>query len=226
MQPRQIALALAVAGFACLAPARADATTVSYSFLMSPTTTDFTADAMVHKFNTSLGTLESVTISYNTVVSSSIVVKNTVATTGTVNAKVVLTLTDSGDNLSLVNTANTNTKAFSITANNQTATVTPSGQKTASQLYNTQTILEEFTGSGKIDLSISTVTTYSLTTTSGSPSIVQDQTSSKAFVNGSVTYTYAGPPPVPEPSSLVLGALGAVGILATGLKRRGHSAAA
>ena len=79
-------------------------------------------------------------------------------------------------------------------------------------------VLSDFTGGGTIALSASTFTQTDVSNTGGNTSASQ---MTEASLTGSVTYYYNPPlPATPEPSTLALLAVGALGLVGYGWRRR------
>jgi hypothetical protein len=232
-------LILAAAGallFAGSPSAKADLTK-SYTIDAIPeTTTDF-SDVLtqVKAFNPTVlgGTLESVEVSFTVSITEAMTVQNESSTTnasGKVKTDVTFDLTVKGgtapDTLSQVYTDSTPYYApsSSLSKKGKTGDSVSYGAVTTNpaksdQTYTNATILDEFTGTGKIDLYLSAVASASLSadnkgTVKGTP------IGTAELVSGKVTYTYTPFAVIPEPSSLVLGAFGALGGFVLCIRRR------
>jgi hypothetical protein len=224
-------LAMTIAGFAFILQGRAGADSVPYYFSNAETAiTGFPLSFQIPLFAPSMGTLQSVEISYSSGVTATTTVTNTNrsvfgTTTGSVDAVVTLGLTDSmGLIPSLQGQVTTTTQDFMLSTKPPQATLSwPTGDTImSSSTYNSAAILSGYTGIGTISLSVAASMVAPLSISTGSAT---DTFSGTATIDGSVTYVFA-PASVPEPSSLVLGAVGTLAILGCGLRRRFGPAAA
>ena len=217
-----IALAIVVGALLNDGSGLAHADTVTYSFTpgIDATVTDFSMIAKAQKFDLSLGTLESVEISYTSKISAIMTITNTGTgkTTGYVDTEVLLGLTDPKNQILQFNDVTTNVESFSVSkavgTKNYPSTGTDKGTNTSDVTYTAPKILNEFTGKNKIDLTVSTLTGYQLEILTGDASA---STIATANAKGFVTYTYIA---VPEPSTLLLSGIAAVVGLGTWARRR------
>jgi hypothetical protein len=224
MFANKIALALTVAGLIYGAPGWADADTVSFNFdTIDQSLTGFSQPTMVKRFDPSLGTLESVEIEYTSKILATMTVTNTGSgkTTGTVDTEVQLTLADAKGRISQANDVATDEHSFSIAKDNFKtfpATGTDNASNTSDEVYTQSKILNEFSGMGKIDFTVTAGAAFAnIDVLTGSASATASAT---ADFKGVVVYTYIAS--VPEPSSLVLGAIGALGVSAVAIRRRAY----
>ncbi len=216
-----IALAIVVGGLLNDGSGLAHADSITYSFTpgIDETPTDFSMIAKAQKFDPSLGTLESVEISYTSKITAIMTITNTGTgkTTGTVDTEVLLGLTDPQNRILQFNDVTTDVESFSVSkavgTKTYPSTGTDKGTNTSDVTYTASKILKEFTGKNKIDLTVSTLTGYQLEVLTGSASA---STIATANAKGFVTYTYI----VPEPSTLLLSGIAAVVGLGTWARRR------
>ncbi len=228
----RMGLAMTIAGFAFILQgrARADSVTEHFSNASETAITGFPLTFQIPLFAPSMGTLQSVEISYSSDVTATATVTNTNmsifgTTTGSVDAVVTLGLTDSKGLIpTLQGQVTTTTQDFSLSTHPSQATLSwPTGDTIMSSLtYTSAPILSGYTGTGMISLSVAASMVAPLTITTGSAT---DMFSGTATIDGTVTYVFTAAS-VPEPSSLVLGAVGTLAILACGLRRRYRSAVA
>lgn len=179
-----------------------------YSTTVPATLTDWGNSIAVPQFNPTLGTLESVTLSFTSTAATTWGVSNAVgagtASHLSANTFVYVSVEDSGQNflnddpqLSLVTPAYTPANlAGGLTASSGPESVTASSTNS----YTTSAVLSEFTGHGNVNLAASTFTLTSEMSHNGNVTWTQNTT---AGLSGFVIYTYA----VPEPTTMVAGAL-------------------
>ncbi len=219
----RIALAMVVSGFVhgFSRQAQADFVTYNFSNHIDETATEFSLPLHVQKFDPSMGTLESVEIVYTSKITANMSVTNgsNKHQDGTVYTEVVLTLGDPNNHIAQVNDISTSPESFSlgkgVTKSYPSDSGTDKATQTSDVTYDSSRILKEFTGTGKITLTVSTMTYDQL---SANSNLVTSSTSATANANGYVTYVYAAA--VPEPSSFVLGFMGALAIVGCGLRAR------
>jgi hypothetical protein len=195
--------------------------------------TDWTGNIVLPKFNSSLGLLQSVSISVSDSITTTLTVTNSAATAsnGQVNTQVAVGINDPlnlfttlGTGVNLVNgggfatsslfRTSTNPEAYTLAAGAHSTlaptTITGSGLASFSQ----GSILAEFTGSGNLSLSASTLTNTQITNVGGNSSAAQI---TNASATGTVSYTYIPASQLPEPFSAALLGSAVVGL---GLLRR------
>lgn len=219
----------------------AGAAVISYSF-SNPITnlpTDQSTTFLLQKFNTSLGTLLSFSLTTTETMRASMTVTANTASTG------VYATTEFTDSLLLPADGANNTGNYNLLADTIAKTVTfaslGSGVVTVAPIVTKtthgvsvanagpgtgtvtdSTLLADFTGSGNIGLTYSTITSTGIQWTGGNAGANQ---SSFIDVTGTITYTYTpapeGPPPpvgVPEPMTAAVLMAGLAGL--AGIRRR------
>jgi hypothetical protein len=220
-----------VLAFAAASPALADVVTYNaVSGGIPSTLTDWTQNLLFPEFNSSLGTLESVSFTLTDSFTTQLTVSNSGSSNsvGTANVTVGVGAEDldgllTGTQL-MVNMFNQITQAAILTSSAPqgyniapgASTTLPSvtaGGSYGSGVLTSADILAEFTGTSTTPLSVSTYTVTDNQYTGGNASAAQTTTVS---ADGTITYTYA-PIAVPEPMSL---ALFGSGLVAFGLIRR------
>lgn len=216
-----IVLTASIVGLVGGAPSHARGGTISYVFStpIDSTPTDFSLPIAVREFNPALGELQSMKIVYTSDVTANMTVKNPGSghASGTVYTEVTLFLTDPNNLISQENDITTTLHNFSLAAGTSKQYPSSSGvdraEGTSGSTYTSSGVLSEFTGVGTINVTVTTTTYDRLTVNSGSAT---STTSATADVSGYVTYTYTA---VPEPSTLVLGALGTVSLIGFSIGR-------
>jgi hypothetical protein len=203
-----VALAVLAAGVPAMA------TTVSYT-TSTPVTSVLTDWSPVktlafQQFNTSLGTLNSVTIALSGSLSTVVTVTNNSGSpsNGHANTHLQMTVQDAG--LNLINTPQIDmySPAFNytnLTGSLTSGTLTKTGS--SSDTYSITAILNEFKGIGTTSLNASTFTETTLSNTGGNTAASQV---TYASLTGTVTYDYN---PVPEPATITLLCTGVLALL-------------
>jgi hypothetical protein len=196
-----------------LLPGVASAYVISYttSTPIGSTLTDWTGTLAFQKFNPSFGTLNSVTIGLSGSLSTVLTITNNSgeSSSGTGKTEVQMTVQDAGSNL--INTPQIDLfspdYSYSLGAGGSTTSGTLTKNGTSSDLYTAAAVLSEFTGaSGNTVLNASTFTQTWLTNTGGNTFASQV---TNASLTGTVTYDY-----VPEPATMAMLGLGALGLAA------------
>ncbi len=170
------------------------------------TLTDWTASLAFPRFDSSLGTLTSVTLGLSSSIQVVMTVTNSApeASSGTARTEVQFTVQDVGGNL-ITPEIDSSTPSFAYDlgpgSSVTSGTVTKTG--TSTDVYTSAAILAEFTGPGIIILPASTFTQIWLTNAGGQTFATQV---TNGRLTGTVTYEYtlAGETGVPEPSTMLL----------------------
>ncbi len=182
----------------------------------------------IPQFDTSLGTLNSVTLTLTGSLNTRLTVQNITgllaelglgspeSSSGSVSTQSVVTVSDPSDLLS--QTFNIISPSFSyagLPGTTDSSSIARSGPLAAtmsgSDTYTDPTLLAEFSGLGSVQLSASTNTGTLLFNTGGN-SISSQETS--AGLSATVTYNYTSPITVtPEPSTIALLGVGAIGLM-------------
>lgn len=212
----KFALAIAAA-LAATFGASANAATVSFdtSTPVTLTLTDWNSNLLFQKFDTSLGTLVSVTLDFSTTLQTVLTVTNssTNASAGTAQTELQITVQDASLGLHTPEIdLLSSTFSYNLNQGDSVTSGTLSKDGSSHDVYTLSTILAEFSGTGNISLPVSTFTQTLLANTGGNTAA--DQTT-QASVTGTVTYNYI---PVPEPSAALLSLCG-LGMVA-GFKRK------
>jgi hypothetical protein len=182
------------------------------------TRTDFTGNLVFQKFDSSLGTLQSVTLQIGSDLTTTLTVTNSGSSSsnGTANTNLKVTVSDPNNALfTLLNNIISDDFAYSLAqgASTQSGLIT-NANNLKSKVFTDATTLINFSGSGTISLNVSTLTQTLLANTGGNTSSSQV---TNATVTGNVTYTYA--PAVPEPTTMALMGVGGA-LLLVRLRRR------
>jgi len=221
-QPFFTLILVGIAACAAARPATAEYVTYDTTTPITDVKTDWTGANIqlltFRKFDTSLGTLTKIQLDLDSAMSTIITVTNTSGSTSTSwgNVSTVMQLTV-GDNVGMTQPQLGITSApFSYTLGigetKTSGTITETER--SSNDYTSDSILSYFRGTGAVDLTATTSTTTHIANTGGNTEVSQ---STKASLDGSITYYYTT---IPEPSTLVLlGTLGA-GLLAHAWFRR------
>jgi len=205
--------------------AAAQAGTITYTSVSTPATvgfasqnTEVTTNLIIPKWDPSLfpgQTLTSVSVTINAGINGSITLTNNTAQTQTGSASTLMTptLKDSLNNVIALSPSNVSytTGSQSISAG---ATVPFTSLSNTGFLTGTQTSnLGQYTGAGTLNLPYSTATSLNVSFGGGN---VGAQQATQTSATLSVTYTYS---PTPEPASLGMLGLGALGLLARRARR-------
>lgn len=181
--------------------------------------TDWSGSLAFQQFNPSLGTLDSVTLTLSSSLSTTLTVVNSAsdASSGTVRTELLLTPAPSNladSSLDII----TSPQSYGL-ASGQSLTL-PLVNRTGSSVntYSDSTTLGQFTGSGTFSVGVGTFTQTLLANTGGNTSSSQVTV---ADATGTVVYDYTPFAAIPEPSGYAaLAGLCAMGML--GLSRRGN----
>jgi hypothetical protein len=206
------ALLVTLAGLVQALTPTADAASVTYSIIVGSNTSTATTKG----FDASLGTLESVDITYTVKVGATTTVFDSTTNTGSVKTSATFDVSLVGSlplppsyQVSKSDTYDSNTLMFTNTLQGTpTVAYTKStGQSTA--------IVDEFIYDGKLTLSVSAMNGTAESATAQASVLL----GTAGFSSGQVTYNYSTTA-IPEPSSLMLGSLGAFGGFVFSLRRR------
>jgi hypothetical protein len=196
------------------AASAASLSTPSQTLTLPLQSTDASQTYTVNKFDPSLGTLNSVTVSLSGAVQGSASYTNN----GTRQVRATLNLEDTADAIDPAG----NTLAEVIPLSSQTVTVPAGGSGSTGNItssagplttvYTDTPTLAEFTGPGTANVSLTaTGTSFAQAGGNFSSTFVTN-----ASANASIFYTYTTPTSVPEPSNmLAVGLIGGLGVFTT-----------
>lgn len=198
---------------------RAEAATSTQTLSVSTALTDWSQNLNFNKFDSSLGTLNSVSFTFSSSVTTTITVTNTgtSSSNGTVRTEIRISLVDpsgyfAGDAPQIDAFVPLSDAPYTLAAGaNQQLGPFSRNVSSGGYNYTTTQVLAEFTGTGTIPLTLSTFTQTLLANNGGNTSASQ-----VTSANGNVTlvYDYTA---VPEPTTALLVGAGGVALL---LRRR------
>lgn len=192
---------------ACLAGlAQANTVTYTTSTPISSTLTDWNGVLKFQQFDSSLGTLQSVTIHLSSTMSTVLTVTNSAASAsqGSAKTEFQVSVQDSGNYLNVPEIDMFSSSfSYTLAANGTKTSGTLTKSASDEQTYTDAGVLAEFTGNGAINLSASSFTQTWLTNTGGNTFASQV---TRGSLTGDVTYDYV---PIPEPATMAMLAMGA-----------------
>lgn len=205
-----------------LATGSANAASLGYSAAIAYQPTDFTSLLSVQKFDSSLGTLDSVVLDFIADITGSSKFENlgNSQSSPTVDLSSNVSLSLNNQTLLSLNPANVTT--YQVTGFDNSLDFGGSSGKTINSIGDTksgtQTLtsnLQSFIGTGNVDFLLSAISGSKVT---GSGNIIsQIQTNAKGSL--AVTYNYTPTKSVPEPSAMLgIGLIAGFGLLSQGKK--------
>jgi len=220
-------LIIATLGIAAMC-AKADST-ISYTNAISSTLTDWSQNLALTKFNTSLGTLDSVEIYLNTSFATTLNVTNTGSSASSGTASTVFTITVNPSALGTTETAlfggsptmsfNSQAYSYSLSAGAGTSTGVLGIDTTSTRSYTpyytadsglitSGSVFTDLQGTGVVDLLSTTHTTTDTVNSGGNTSSSQV---TDAGLTAVVVYDYTAAP-TPEPSTVAMIGTGLAGL--------------
>jgi hypothetical protein len=200
----------------------ASANTVQYTTTIDSTAVDWSKNLALEQFNPSLGTLDSIEITLSSGISSVMTAVNQAESSSYGNGQTTINITLDTSTIGSYDLFNVGAGAvltytganwvyatvdnqLAAGANISSSPETGSGNKDTGILSNS-TLLTDFTGSGDVNLLMTTLTTINSSVTGGSTSLTQE---SSAGLTATITYNYT---PVPEPTTMALFGIGSLGL--------------
>jgi hypothetical protein len=214
---------LSVVAVFVVAASLAQADTISGPFTTTTpipdTLTDWTGSLSFPKFDPSLGTLTEVDLALSGRMSTILTVINSSPTgsSGHANTHLQMTVQDAGGNLIIPEIdIYSASYTYSLGAGESVTSGALIKTGASDDQYFDSGVLAEFTGLGAIVLPASTFTETVIANTGGNTAASQV---TQARLTGTVTYHY-NPVLTPEPSTLMLFGIGAMGLLAYAWRKR------